>query len=154
PDWTPKTFLGVPFQLVDPKNGTVPNVILLYSPNGTLPPTMPRKVSLPVGAPAKAIHFLSGVSGWGYNGSADFKPTVSMIVRLHYTDGKSEDHPLLNGVHFADSIRHVDVPESKLAFDLAGRQIRYLAVRPRRSETIATLELVKGPDLTAPVVMA
>jgi putative heme-binding domain-containing protein len=154
PSWGPKTFHGVPFQLVDPREGTTPNVVLLYSPNGTLPPKMPRTVSLPVGAPAKAIHLLSGVSGWGYNGQAVFKPTVSLIVRLHYADGKTEDHPLLNGVHFADYIRRVDVPESEFAFDLAGRQIRYLAVRPQRSEPIARLELVKGPDRTAPVVMA
>ena len=27
---------------------------------------MPKSVKLPVNGPAKAIHFLSGVSGWGY----------------------------------------------------------------------------------------
>jgi hypothetical protein len=144
----------VPFQLVDPRGGTIPNVIMLYGPAGAFPPHMPRSVRLPVYAPAKAIHFLSGVSGWGYNGRAEFKPTVSMIVRLRYEDGKTEDHPLKDGVHFADYIRRVDVPESKFAFDLDGRQIRYLAIRPARSTTIAEIELVKGPDRTAPVVMA
>ena len=53
-----------------------------------------------------------------------------MIVRLHYADGQTEDHKLLNGEHFADYIRRVDVPGSKFAFDLRGRQIRYLAVQP------------------------
>jgi hypothetical protein len=153
-NWGPKTFEGVPFQLVDPRGGTIPNVIMLYGPAGAFPPHMPRSVRLPVYAPAKAIHFLSGVSGWGYNGRAEFKPTVSMIVRLRYEDGKTEDHPLKDGVHFADYIRRVDVPESKFAFDLDGRQIRYLAIRPARSTTIAEIELVKGPDRTAPVVMA
>jgi hypothetical protein len=154
PDWGPKTFAGVAFQLVDPRDGTMPNVVMLYGPQGTFPPQMPRAVRLPVGAPAKAIHFLSGVSGWGYNGQADFKPTVSLVVRLHYEDGKTEDHPLRDGVHFADYIRRIDVPGSKFAFNLGGRQIRYLAIQASRTSTIAEIELLKGPDRTAPVVMA
>jgi len=105
-----------------------------------------------VNAPAKAIHFLSGVSGWGY--PLGQKGSVSMIVRLHYQDGKSEDHPLLNGEHFADYIRRVDVPQSKFAFPLRGRQIRYISVKPERQEAIHEIELVKGPDDTAPLVMA
>src|SRR4051794_9213020 len=110
PNWSPKTFEGVPFVLVDPQNGRVPNVVMLYSPNGTYPPRMPRSVSLPCHAPVRAVHLLSGVSGWGYNGGANGRPTTSMIVRLHYADGKTEDHPLKNGVEFADYIRLVDVP--------------------------------------------
>jgi hypothetical protein len=95
---------------------------------------------------------LSGVSGWGF--PVGKKGSVSMIVRLHYADGKTEDHPLLNGVHFADYIRHIDVAESAFAFDLNGRQMRYLAIAPARRETIRSIELVKGPDASAPVVMA
>jgi putative membrane-bound dehydrogenase-like protein len=151
-DWGPKTFEGVPFRLIDPQGTRVNNVILLYGPEGKLPPKMPRSVSLPCNAPAKAIHLLSGVSGWGYPYNP--KGSVSLIVRLHYADGKTEDHPLKNGEHFADYIRRVDVPGSKFAYDLHGRQLRYLAVHPRRAEAIQTIELVKGPDRTAPVVMA
>ena len=77
-----------------------------------------------------------------------------MIVRLHYDDGKTEDHPLRNGEHFADYIRRVDVADSKFAFALRGQQIRYLAVYPKREETIKQIELVKGTDETAPIVMA
>ena len=73
-----------------------------------------------------------------------------MIVRLHYADGSVEDHPLENGVHFADYIRVVDVPGSKLAFKLRGQQIRYFAVHPKKKDTIERIELVKGPDETAP----
>jgi hypothetical protein len=151
-DWSPKTFEGVPFTLVDPEEAKRANVILLNGPEGKLPPTMPKSVALPCNMPAKAIHLLSGVSGWGapYSG----EKTVSMIVRLHYQDGATEDHKLLNGEHFADYIRRVDVPGSKFAFDLRGRQIRYLAVQPGRADPIAKIELVKGDDRTAPVVMA
>jgi hypothetical protein len=151
-DWSPKTFQGVPFHLVDPQGEKVPNVILLNGPNGKFPPTMPKQVTLPCNAPAKAIHFLSGVSGWGYPASR--AGTTSLIVRLVYEDGKTEDHPLKNGVEFADYIRRVDVPGSKHAFDLRSQQIRYFAILPQRGETIQKIELIKGPDVTAPIVMA
>ena len=153
-DWSPKLFEGVPFVLIDPKAGTVPNVVLLHSINGTVPPTMPRSVSLPCALPVKALHFLSGVSGWGWNGGPNARPTTSLIVRLHYLDGATEDHALKNGVEFADYVRHIDVPGSKPAFDLQGRQIRYLSVQPNRSAPLARVELVKGPDTSAPIVMA
>ena len=152
-DWSPKTFQGVPFALVDPEGGRVNNAVLLYGPNGKIPPSMPRSVRLPCNATAKAIHLLSGVSGWGATGTGGRK-TVSMIVRLHYADGQTEDHPLRDGEHFADYIRVVDVPGSTLAFKLRGQQIRYLAVEPKRRATIEAVELVKGPDATAPIVMA
>jgi putative heme-binding domain-containing protein len=151
-DWSPKTFEGVPFTLTDPQEGKQANVILLNGPEGRLPPTMPKSVSLACNMPAKAIHLLSGVSGWGFPYGGE--KTVSMIVRLRYADGQTEDHKLVNGEHFADYIRRVDVPGSKFAFNLRGRQIRYLAVQPEREEPIAQVELVKGDDRTAPVVMA
>jgi putative membrane-bound dehydrogenase-like protein len=151
-DWSPKTFHDVPFQLIDPQGGRVPNVILFYGPQGTIPPKMPHSVTVPCNSPAKAIHFLSGVSGWGY--PLGEKGSVSLIVRIRYEDGKTEDHPLQNGVHFADYIRRVDVPGSEFAFGLRGRQLRYLAVTPRRPGRIKEIEFVKGPDDTAPVMMA
>jgi putative membrane-bound dehydrogenase-like protein len=161
-DWSPKTFAGVPFQLIDPRDGKTPNVILLYGPQGKLPPTMPKSVSLPCNAPAKAIHLLSGVSGWGF--PLGEKGSVSMIVRLHYEGakgadgetaaGKTEDHELRNGEHFADYIRRVDVPGSQFAFPLRGQQIRYLAIQPKLVDKIERIEFLKGPDATAPVVMA
>jgi hypothetical protein len=151
-DWSPKTVEQVPFQLVDPRGDRVANVILLYGPQGRIPPRMPKEVRLPLNAPAKAIHFLSGVSGWGYPLGSE--GSVTMIVRLHYEGGEVEDHPLKNGEHFADYIRRVDVPGSKFAFNLRGRQLRYLAVQPSRAEAIKEIELVKGEDETAPVVVA
>ena len=151
-DWSPKTFQGIPFNLVNPQGGRVPNVVLLYGPEGKIPPKMPRSVSVPCNAAAKAIHLLSGVSGWGFPYSE--KGSVSVIVRLHYDDGKTEDHALKNGVQFADYIRRVDVPGSQFAFGLRGRQIRYLSIQPERKDKIKEIEFIKGPDRTAPVVMA
>jgi hypothetical protein len=141
----------VPFVLVDPQGDRVPNVVLLYGPQGSLPPRMPRSVSLPLNAPARAIHLLSGVSGWGH--PLGQEGSVSLVVRLHYEDGQAEEHPLKNGEHFADYIRRVDVPGSKFAFDLRGRQVRYLAIQPQRPEPIRQVEFLKGPDATAPIIV-
>ncbi len=151
-DWSPKTFADVPFHLVNPQDGRVANAILLHGPMGAVCREMPRQVELPVNSPARAIHMLSGVSGWGY--PLGEPGSVSMVVRLHYADGQTEDHSLKNGEHFADYIRRVDVPESEFAFGLRGQQLRYLAVVPQRAEVIASIELIKGPDRTSPVVMA
>ena len=152
-DWKPKTFEGIPFTLIDPQEDRVPNVILLYSPEGKVPPRMPKAVRVPCNAPAKSIHLLSGVSGWGFPYSE--KGGVSLIVRLHYEDDKTEDHALKNGEHFADYIRRVDVPGSKFAFQLSGgQQLRYLAIQPERKEKIKEIEFIKGKDRTAPVIMA
>jgi putative heme-binding domain-containing protein len=151
-DWGPKTVDGVPFVLVDPQKDRVKNVIVLHSDNGPIAAKMPKTAAVPCNAPAKAIHLLSGVAGWA--SPYGDKGSVSMIVRLHYADGKTEDHGLKNGEHFADYIRRVDVPGSKFAFDLRGQQIRYLTVSPKRTDPIKQIEFVKGPDRTAPVVMA
>ncbi len=152
PDWTPKTFAGVPFILTDPQGDKAKNVILLNGPNGNFPPTMPKSVLLPCNTKTAAIHLLSGVGGWNFPNGA--RGSVSMIVRLHYADGKTEDHPLRNGVHFADYINRIDVPESQFAFALRGQQIRYLSVKPKRAEVVKSIELVKGADASAPIVMA
>jgi putative membrane-bound dehydrogenase-like protein len=152
PAWGPVTACGLPFQVIDPRGGTIPNVVLLNGPQGTVSRDMPRSASVLCNGPAKAIHLLGGVAGWGYPYGR--KGSVSMIVRLHYADGKTEDHPLRNGVEIADYIRVVDVPGSKLAFNLRGQQVRYLALTPKRQDKIERIEFLKGDDDTAPLVVA
>jgi putative heme-binding domain-containing protein len=151
-DWKPKEFDGVPFHLVDPVGDTVKNVVMLRGPHGDRPPKMPRSVTLPCNTPVKAIHMLSGIGGWSFPTTP--KGTVSVIVRLTYLDGKTEEHELKNGVHFADYIRREDVPESKFAFPVRGQQVRYLAVTPKRTDSIKTIEFVKGPDDTVPIIVS
>ena len=56
-DWSPKTFEGIPFQLIDPVMDTVPNAIMLHSKLGTTPPKMPRVVTLPCDSPATRSTF-------------------------------------------------------------------------------------------------
>ena len=151
-DWTPKIFKDVPFILTDPRGKTVPNIILLYGPNSPLPASMPKSVILPCNSEAKAIHILGGVGGWNF--PYDSAKTVSVIVRLHYKGGESEDIELLNGVHIADYIRKVDVPGSEFAYMLGGQQVRRVTVTPSKPDLIESIELIKGPDNSAPIVMA
>ncbi len=151
-DWNPRIFKDIPFILTDPRGKSVPNIILLYGPRGSLPPTMPKSVTLPCNSEAKAIHLLSGVGGWNFPFQRE--KSVSLIVRLHYKGGSTEDLELLNGVHFADYIRRVDVPGSDFAYALGGQQLRRITVTPKNRDLIETIELVKGSDTTAPIVMA
>jgi hypothetical protein len=47
------------------------------------------------------------------------------------------------------------VPGSQFAFAARGRQqVRYLKVEPKLKDPVERIELVKGPDATAPVVVA
>lgn len=152
PDWSPKIFEGVPFVLVDPQGDRINNAIMLHGTNGDKPPRMPKAVSLTCNSPAKIIHFLGGISGWGSPASAAGTP--SLTVRLKYADGQTEDHVTKNGEVWADYIRRVDVPGSKFAYRLRGQQIRYFSVIPKRPEKIESIELVKGNDETSPIIMA
>ncbi|MCA9264034.1 MAG: c-type cytochrome [Planctomycetales bacterium] len=150
--WGNQTFRGVPFQLIDPQGKSVPNVILLHGPQGSLPPTMPRQVELPVNMRLKTLHLLSGIGVRAYPEVT--AQSTSLIVRFQYAAGRIEDHELKNGVHFADCSRRIDVPGSEFALMGRGRQVRYLAVQPKEDSVVESVILVKGDDTTAPIVVA
>ena len=151
-DWSKKKVKGVPFEFIASKDAKAKNVILLHGPLGSIPPKMPRSAKITIDKPIRSLHLLSGVSGWGYPYRRN--KTVSMTVRLHYANGETEDHDLINGLHFADYIRRVDVPDSEFAFAVGNHQVRYLAIHAGKSDVVRAIEFVKGPDQTAPVVLA
>ena len=131
----------------------MPNAILLYGPEGTIPPRLPRSIALPCNAPAQAIHILGGLFRWGP--LLGREAPASLIVRLHYADGQAEDHPVRSGVEFAGDMRGVEVPGPSPVFLLGDQRVRHLTIRPKRAETIGRIELIKGPDdFTSPFVMA
>ncbi|HYG76608.1 MAG TPA: LamG-like jellyroll fold domain-containing protein [Planctomycetota bacterium] len=153
PSYGLQTAHGVPFVVADPRGDTANNIILLHSSQGQISATMPKSAVVACNSTASTIHLLGCVSGWGFPVSN--AKTVSLIVRLQYEDGKSEDHPLHNGVHIADYIRQVEVPESKFAFKCGEQQVRYLALKVGRPDVpIKNIEFVKGEDKTAPVIAA
>jgi RNA polymerase sigma factor (sigma-70 family) len=153
PRWGEFTVQGIPFQVLDPQNGSVPNVIALRSPLGDYSRALPESAALRCGTPARVIHLLSGVSGWGY--PTDRGHSLSMVVQISYAGGSKEAHYLLNGAHFASFAGTASVPGSGPALRLRfGNQVRYLAITPSRSEPIDRIDFLKGDDVTAPVVMA
>ncbi len=151
-DWGLKKVGEVPFIVIDPKDDRFLNAIMLNSPRGKTSSTLPKTVSLTCNYPAKAIHLLGGVSPWGYPNSD--KGTIAATVRLHYEGGHTEDHVLKNGEHIADYIGKKEVPGSKFAFDLQGKQLRYLAIQPQRRDKIERIEFIKGQDENAVIFMA
>jgi serine/threonine protein kinase len=153
-DWGPKTFDEVPFHLIDPQENHRLNVIVLRGgPRDSRASTMPTEVTLPCNSAARAIHLLGGISGWGF--PVGRYGSDSLIVRLRYADGETEEHTLCNGVHLADYIKRFDVPESQFACTLEhGQQIRYLSILPKRSDSIQEIQFIKGSDGTAPVILA
>lgn len=150
--WGPREVFGVPFQLIDPREGRVPNAILLHGPLGDVSRKMPKSTRLACNASARTIHLLGAVSGWGY--PLGRKDSVSLVVRIIYEGGEWEDHSLKNGEHLADYIQRVDVPSSRFAFESNGRQVRYLSLAPSRTTPIAAIEFRKGADDTAPFMLA
>jgi putative membrane-bound dehydrogenase-like protein len=154
-DWGTKQFAGVPFSLLKPADGRIANAVMLFGPNGKVPPTLPKQVEFAVGGPVAAIHMLGGVGGWNAKTAIADGPPV-MNVRLHYGDGTSEDHLLRDGVHFADYIGPFDVPQSEAAFQVQrGFQVRYLKVVPERQDVaVERVELIKVPHTSSPITMA
>ena len=153
PDWSPKTFEGVPFALVDPESGRVPNVVLLYGPDGKFPPQMPRSVELACNATAKAIHFLSGVSGWGYpygtEGQRLDDRQAALRRRLGRGPPAGKRRPL-RGLYPRGGRARL---EARLPACAASRSATSPCT-PKKHDVIERIELVKGPDQSAPIVMA
>ncbi len=145
-------FENVPFQLISP-GPNKPNAIMLHGTSGSQAPKKARQVSIPVKSSAQVIHLLSGVAGYGHPMTSD--PVTALVVRLRYDDGQTEEHRFINGRHFADYIRRNDVPDSVFAFDLNGKQLRYLWLNPKRSNTIDRIEFIKeGDNAIAPIILA
>ncbi len=148
-----KVVEGVPFQLIDPTGTSVKNAIMLHGTNGAFAPQMPKSVSVRCKVAATKVHILGGVAGWAPKSPSN--DGVSLIVRLHYAGGGSEDHPLVSGQHIADYIDRFDVPQSTFALRaIDGGQVRYLTIQPQRNEMIDAIELVKPDHHSAPLVMA
>lgn len=151
--WGSQVFDGIVFDVLDADGGQKKNVILLQSAKGKVSATMPKSVSVPCKSDAAELHFLAGVAGFGFPKTP--AGSVSLVVRLHYADGQTEDHEWKNGEEIADISKDADVPKSKQAFKLREQQIRYLSIKPKRNkDVIDTIEFVKGADETAPLILA
>jgi formylglycine-generating enzyme required for sulfatase activity len=148
PQWGPQTYHGVPFVVDDPDGGKARNTICLYSKNGAISAKMPKTVRVACGLPAKEIHLLGG-AGWGVPWTK--KDTLSMVVRLEYSDGVTEDHPLTNGVHLTD---WAVGPEVRDCRSIGVKRLGHLSIVPKQKSVIKTIVFRKGTDDTSPFVMS
>jgi putative membrane-bound dehydrogenase-like protein len=107
---------GIPFNIVSPeKAATGSNIIVLKGgPSKAIAKTMPQQVEAKLGGfKANRLHFLGGVTGWGFQNNGDTSDVLK--ITIHTTQGQRETLVCKNGVEFADYFRPVDVPGSKYA---------------------------------------
>lgn len=152
-DWKSRKVENVPFQLINPEGIKVPNALLLHGTVGDFAPKLPRKIEIPIKQKTSAIHLLSGMGGYCHPSTRE--RNVVMRVTIKYQGGSTEQVKLLNGVHFADYIRRIDVPESKFAFQIGDSQVRYLRVPADKGKTVNSIVLEKETDSAcSPIVLA
>jgi type 1 glutamine amidotransferase len=129
------------------------NIIVLNGGHG-IAKTMPKKVEARLGGfKANRLHFLGGVTGWGYNGSGDTSEVLKITV--HYADGQKESIVCRNGTEFADYIHRIDVPGSKWVDVLNdNHQMRYFVKPLTRTAPIEKVVLESFGESAAPTLVA
>jgi putative heme-binding domain-containing protein len=148
---------GVPFFIQDPaKSSTGGNLIVLKGGPGkdNHSQTFPAKAEVAINVAAKRLQLLSGVSGWGFPAVRDEAPALKATVV--YEGGEKEEFTLLNGIHFSDYIRPVEVPGSKGIEGLAdGQEPRLLTLELTKKAVAKTL-ILESPagNKTPPVIIA
>jgi len=148
---------GVPFFIQDAsKAANGANLIVLKGGPGkdNHSQTFPAKIEVAVNVAAKRLQLLSGVSGWGFPAVRDEAPALKATVV--YDSGEKEAFTFLNGVHFSDYIRPVEVPGSKYVEGLTdGQQMRLLTLELTKKGIAKTL-ILESPagNKTAPVIVA
>ena len=148
---------GIPFNIVGPdKAGGGNNIVVLKGgPSRSYSKTLPQRVDVKAGGfKANRLHFLGGVTGWGYYNNDDRDDV--MKVTIHTTQGQREGLVFKNGVEFADYIATIDVPGSKLAEGLVrehqlrcfSKQLELGAVEIERI-TLESLDTSAAPTTVA-----
>jgi type 1 glutamine amidotransferase len=100
------------------------------------------------------LQLLSGISGWGWPAVQDEAPALKATVV--YESGEKEEFTFINGIHFSDYIRPVDVPGSKSVEGLTdGQQMRLLTLELTKKSVAKTL-ILESPagNKTVPVIAA
>jgi uncharacterized protein len=145
----------IPFRLVDPAmslNGN--NVIVLKGgPRDSFSGNLPQRVEAHLGGfRANRLHFLGGVTGWGYPGSGE--PSPVMKATVVYTDGQTEELVFHNGIEFADYTALINVPGSKPADIVTSHQLRFFSKALKRTAAIDKLVLESFATGAAPTTLA
>jgi putative membrane-bound dehydrogenase-like protein len=145
---------GIPFNIVGPEKSPNNIVVLKGGPEGTFAGGLPAKVDIKVGGfKANRIHFLGGVTGWGWQPGREESPVLKITV--HTTQGQRETFVCKNGVEFSDYIGRIDVPGSKFAPGLVrDHQVRWFTKALSTTQDIERITLESVGFSAAPTVVA
>jgi putative membrane-bound dehydrogenase-like protein len=145
---------GVPFNVLAPDKVPLNVLLLKGGQEGSFAKSMPQKVDVSVGGfVANRLHFLGGIAGWGFPFGGEGE--VVMSVTVHFADGQRETLQLKNGVEFADYIREVNVPGSKLTKGIVkANQLRWFTKELTRTGPIDRLTLESANTGVAPTTVA
>ncbi|MBB5035872.1 PVC-type heme-binding CxxCH protein [Prosthecobacter dejongeii] len=146
----------VPFFIQDAaKSATGANLIVLKGgPPKSQSATFPAKVEVPIHVATKRLQLLSGIAGWGFPAVKNEVPVLKATVL--YDSGEKEEFTFLNGVHFSDYVRNVEVPGSNFVEGITqGQQMRLISMDLTKRGVAKTL-LLESPERnpTAPVIVA
>lgn len=142
----------VPFYIADPAKYGRNLLVLKGGGQNTYSYTMPQKVEAKVGFAVARLHFLGGVAGWGH----PYTPGAPALkVTVVYADGQKEELPMKNGDEFADFIRVVEVPGSKLTEGLVKEnQLRWYTKTLKRVGVVEKLIIESYANGLAPTTVA
>lgn len=150
-----QTIEGIPFFLMDPATSFDGKslIVLRGGGSGTVAQDYPQRVEIPTDATASHLHLLGGIAGWGYPATGDERPAMKIIVTR--AGGGTEEVELLNGRHFADYNRAIDVPDSKRLEGIVRRgQLRLITVPLKEPGVITGIALESYNNGISPVVVA
>ncbi|MEO6740369.1 MAG: ThuA domain-containing protein, partial [Chthoniobacteraceae bacterium] len=129
------------------------NIVVLNGGHG-IAKTMPKKVEARLGGfKANRLHFLGGVTGWGFQNNGDTSEVMKITVV--YADGQKESIVCRNGTEFSDYFHRVDVPGSKWVDVLQNNhQMRYFVKPLTRTAAIEKVVLESFGASAAPTIVA
>ncbi|MFT3879793.1 MAG: serine/threonine-protein kinase [Gemmatales bacterium] len=156
PKWGRCMYYGVPFDLIDPQGTTVPNTLIFGGGDTPFTKSRPTWAIVSCNTSAKVIHVLGGISGWAFPHIT--ARNVYLVARIRYKNGNTEEHELINGVHFADwKMPHGNVPTAPVVHKIDNeRHLRYFSIEPKSREEIAEIEFFKKDEKlsAAPIFFA
>ncbi len=143
----------IPFNVVAPEKAASNIVVLKGGPANAVAQTMPQRVEVKVGFKASRLHFLGGVTGWGFLKEGTDTSDVLKIT-VHATGGASETFVCKNGNEFSDYINRVDVPGSKFAEGIVkAHQMRWFTKQLSAATEIDRIVLESFGTNAAPTIV-
>lgn len=147
----------VPFNIIDAAKCPSGNDELILKGNIDRAATYPSKVELPVnGARLSKIHFLGGVSGWGYTAEkAGVFGWITANVKVVRRGGGEETFQIRNGMESSDWPKRNDVPYSACVGGLVSNgQIRYFSKDLKGRDPVEKIVIESIGQKPAPIFVA